>query len=173
MRTMVPLWVAVTALSLWWPMAARAAQPPQITRAVGTPQAVGVLHTLRVIPEACTRIQGRFTGNAAAPYDFDVVRTNARCQPRAQLVDAAKVSPEGTPGWRYVDLVRVPSASCPSQQAVVRLWGRDATTAVPPRLDAQGRSRVYLKDALGSAAADAGKLPVYAVEMDVAGRGCH
>ena len=91
---------------------AHAAEPqPEIQRAVGAPPAVGALHTLRVIPEACARIQGKFTGNSAKPYDFAVVQTGTRCQPRAKLVDAAKVKPQGKPGWIYADLVRVPSAA--------------------------------------------------------------
>lgn len=152
---------------------AHAAEPqPEIQRAVGAPQAVGALHTLRVIPEACARIQGKFTGNSAKPYDFAVVQTGTRCQPRAKLVDAAKVKPQGKPGWVYADLVRVPSAACPSQQAVVRLWRHDAKAA-PPQLDAQGRSRLYLKESVDAARQNgAGEIPVYAVEMGMAGKGC-
>lgn len=152
---------------------AYAAEPqPEIQRAVGAPQAVGALHTLRVIPEACARIQGKFTGNSAKPYDFAVVQTGTRCQPRAKLVDAAKVKPQGKPGWIYADLVRVPSAACASQQAVVRLWRHDAKAA-PPQLDAQGRSRLYLKESVDAARQNgAGEIPVYAVEMGMAGKGC-
>ena len=152
---------------------AHAAEPqPEIQRAVGAPQAVGALHTLRVIPEACARIQGKFTGNSAKPYDFAVVQTGTRCQPRAKLVDAAKVKPQGKPGWIYADLVRVPSAACASQQAVVRLWRHDAKAA-PPQLDAQGRSRLYLKESVDAARQNgAGEIPVYAVEMGMAGKGC-
>ena len=152
---------------------AHAAEPqPEIQRAVGAPQAVGALHTLRVIPEACARIQGKFTGNSAKPYDFAVVQTGTRCQPRAKLVDATKVKPQGKPGWIYADLVRVPSAACASQQAVVRLWRHDAKAA-PPQLDAQGRSRLYLKESVDAARQNgAGEIPVYAVEMGMAGKGC-
>lgn len=152
---------------------AHAAEPqPAIQRAVGAPQAVGALHTLRVIPEACARIQGKFTGNSAKPYDFAVVQTGTRCQPRAKLVDAAKVKPQGKPGWIYADLVRVPSAACASQQAVVRIWRHDAKAA-PPQLDAQGRSRLYLKESVDAARQNgAGEIPVYAVEMGMAGKGC-
>src|SRR3546814_14098461 len=53
----------------------------------------GVVHTLRAIPEACARLQGEFTGDAAQPYRFAAVRTSATCQPRARLVDAAKARP--------------------------------------------------------------------------------
>src|SRR3546814_1290887 len=39
-----------------------AADPvPEITRPAATPQANGVVHTLRQIPEACARIEGAFT----------------------------------------------------------------------------------------------------------------
>lgn len=152
---------------------AHAAEPlPEIKRAVGSPQSDGVLHTLRVIPEACARIQGKFTGDASRPYDFALVQTSARCQPRAKLVDAAKVSPQGKPGWVYADLVRVPSAACPAQQAVVRIWRHDAKAA-PPALDAQGRSRLYLKESVDAASRDgAGDIPTYALEMGVAGKPC-
>ena len=53
---------------------------PEIQRAPATPQAVGALHTLRTIPEACARLEGRFTGDAAKPYAFAAVPTSPRCQ---------------------------------------------------------------------------------------------
>ena len=56
---------------------------PEIARAASTPQANGQAHTLRTIPEACARIEGRFTGQAADPYKFTLARTSANCQPRA------------------------------------------------------------------------------------------
>ena len=165
----IPLLASSLAL---FALTAQASEPqPEIRRAVGKPQAVGVLHTLRGFPEACTRIQGQFTGNAAKPYDFAVVPTGSRCQPRAKLVDAASVKPQGRPGWIYNDEVRVPSAACPSQQVVVRVW-RSTTTATPPKLDAQGRSRLYLKDSLAGMP-DAANVPVYAIEMGVAGKACN
>ncbi len=153
--------------------AAVAAEPqPEIQRPTGTPQAVGIVHTLRVIPEACARLQGRFTGDAAAPYTFTAVRTSARCQPRARLVDASGAKASVVNGWVLNDMIRVPHAACPAQQAVVRVWRKDAQAA-PPSLDAQGRSRIYLKDGLD--AADAGKLgaiPMYAAAMAVEGTAC-
>ncbi len=60
-----------------------AAETPELQRAVGVPQAVGAVHTLRQIPEACARLEGVFTGDAAAPYRFSAVRTSEQCQPRA------------------------------------------------------------------------------------------
>lgn len=145
---------------------------PEIQRSPVSPQVVGMLHTLRTIPEACARLQGQFTGNAAAPYTFAAVRTSDRCQPRARLVDAGGAKASVANGWILNDLIRVPSAACPSQQAVVRVWRKEANAA-PPKRDAQGRSRIYLKDGLD--AADAGKLgaiPMYAAAMQVEGRAC-
>ena len=145
---------------------------PEIRRAVATPQAIGAVHTLRTIPEACARIQGRFTGDPAAPYRFEVVRTSARCQPRAKLIDAAEVAPDTAQGWIFNDLIRVPSAACPTQQAVVRVW-RHPAAAAPPELDAQGRARIYLEQSLQQA--QAGKLPpvpLYAAALAVEGEAC-
>ena len=154
-------------------MAAFAADPaPEIKRQPAAPQAVGVVHTLRVIPEACARLEGQFTGNAGAPYKFAAVRTSERCGARARLVDAAREKPSVANGWVLNDIIRVPNAACASQQAVIRIW-RNGTKVAAPRLDAQGRSRVYLKD--GMDAAKAGNLaavPVYAVAMVVEGKGC-
>ena len=134
------------------PCLAFAAQDPtpEIKRQASTPQAEGKAHTLRTIPEACARIEGQFTGLAADPYKFTLARTSANCQPRARLVDAAKVKPSTKDGWIFNDVIRVPSASCPAQEAVVRVWRKPADAA-PPDLDAQGRSRIYLKDATDAA----------------------
>lgn len=165
----IPLLAAT--LALFALTAQASAQQPETKRPVAKPQATGVLHTLRVIPEACMSIQGKFTGNASKPYDFSAVPTGARCQARAKLVDAASVKPQGKPGWIYADEVRVPSAACPSQQAVVRLW-RSAAKAAPPKLDAQGRSRLYVKDSMAGKV-DAANVPTYAIEMGVAGKACN
>lgn len=165
--------LAHTGLLLAVAFAASAADPsPEIQRPPGAPQAVGATHTLRVIPEACARLEGRFTGDAATPYKFAAARTGERCQPRARLVDAAGAKASTANGWRLNDVIRVPSAACASQQAVMRIWRKDAK-AQPPGLDAQGRSRIYLKDGLD--AANAGKLgaiPMYAVAMAVEGLAC-
>ena len=153
---------------------ALAAEPmPEIHRDPATPQAPGVLHTLRQIPEACARIQGRFTGDPANPYTFEIVRTSPNCAPRAKLVDAAKVKPSEAEGWKFNDLVRVPSTQCATQFAVVRVWRLPVSTAVPPKLDAQGHSRIYLQEM--TAAAKAGKLnavPEYAVSTAIEGTPC-
>ncbi len=155
------------------PCLACAAQDPkpEITRQASTAQADGKAHTLRTIPEACARIEGQFTGQAADPYKFTLARTSANCQPRARLVDAAKVKPSTKEGWIFNDVIRVPSASCPSQEAVVRVWRKPAD-ATPPDLDAQGRSRIYLKDATDKARAKAPSVPMFAVAMAVEGKAC-
>ena len=145
---------------------------PEIQRAAGAPQADGVAHTLRTIPEACARLEGQFTGNSSKPYKFAAVPTSARCQPRARLVDATTAKASAATGWLLNDVIRVPSARCPSQQAVVRIW-RQAVKSAPPKLDAQGRSRIYLKDGLD--AARHGKLaamPVYAAALKLEGKAC-
>lgn len=151
---------------------ALAADPrPEINRDAVQPQQVGVVHTLRQIPEACARIEGAFTGDAAEPYRFAVVRTSPSCQPRARFVDAVKARPSQAEGWLFNDLIRVPSAGCASQQAVVRVWRKPVEQAV--KLDGQGQSRVYLDDAKQAAAG--GKLaaiPMFAAEMGVEGEGC-
>jgi hypothetical protein len=157
--------------ALAWPVAA-ADPAPEIQRPAATPQAVGAVHTLRTIPEACARIEGRFTGEPAAPYKFNVVRTSASCQPRARLVDAGKVHPQAGEGWIFNDLIRVPRAGCATQQAVVRIWRRPAGAA-PPELDAQGRSRIYLEQSQQQA--QAGKLPpvpLYAAALSIEGETC-
>lgn len=152
---------------------ATAAEPvPEIQRKPGAPQAVGVLHTLRTIPEACARLQGQFTGNAASPYKVSAERTSARCQARARLVDAASAKPSATNGWVLNDVIRVPRAGCSTQQAVVRVWRKDAKPQ-PPKLDAQGRSRIYLKKGLDdSRAGNLEAIPLYAASMAVAGLAC-
>jgi len=75
-----PLLVACLAIAA----PAWAADPkPEIARPAAAPQAVGAVHTLRQIPEACARLEGAFTGDAAQPYRYAPVRTSPQCQPRA------------------------------------------------------------------------------------------
>src|SRR5690606_33904778 len=70
------------------PLPLLAANPkPEIERPAASAQANAALHTVRQIPEACTRIEGRFTGEASAPYDMQLVRTSEQCQPRAMFLD--------------------------------------------------------------------------------------
>ena len=151
----------------------QAADPaPEIRRAAASPQAVGVVHTLRTIPEACTRLEGQFTGNAGTPYKFAAARTSERCAPRAKLVDAATAKAAVANGWLLNDVIRVPEAACPSRQAVVRVWRKDIKP-LPPKLDAQGRSRIYLKDSMDAARAGELKpIPVFAAVMTLEGLAC-
>jgi hypothetical protein len=151
--------------------AVAAGSKPEITRGVGTPQAVGAVHTVRAIPEACARLEGVFTGDAAQPYRFAAVKTAANCQARARFVDFAKVQPSAAKGWKFNDEVRVPSAACPSQQAVVRVWRKPVEVA-PPQLDAQGRARIYLHDAKQQAQRGAPNVPLYAAQLKLEGKAC-
>lgn len=152
---------------------ALAADPtPEIQRPAATPQAVGVQHTVRQIPEACALIVGQFTGQASNPYTFNVSRTSPTCQARARLVNADKAKPSTAGGWIFNDIVRVPSAECPSLSAVLRVWRKPAESG-PPKLDAQGRARIYLKDSTD--AAKAGQLaavPQFAIAMGTEGTPC-
>jgi len=148
------------------------AQEPEIERAVGTPQAVGAAHSLRTLPEACARLEGMFTGEAGRPYAFTAVRTRANCQPRAQLVDAAKAMPSPEAGWKLNDVIRVPNAACPSQMAVVTVWRKPGATK-PPELDAQGRARIYLAESMADARAGRlAQLTQYAAAMTLEGEPC-
>jgi hypothetical protein len=154
-------------------LAMAADSTPELQRPVGTPQAVGVAHTLRQIPEACARLEGVFTGDAAQPYTFTTVRSSPTCQPRARFVDFDQAAPSEASGWKLNDVIRVPSAQCPSQQAVVRVWRKPADNT--PQLDGQGQSRIYLEEAKQQAAA--GKIaripiPLFAAQMKVEGKAC-
>lgn len=163
---------ALLALCVCLPLSA-ADPAPEIKRDPGKPQPANALHTLRQIPEACARLEGMFTGNAAEPYKFATVRTSPNCQPRARLVDAAKARPSVQAGWTFNDLIRVPSADCPSQVAVVRVWRKAAGGANPPKLDAQGRSRLYLTEMQAKAkAGNLDAIPMFAAQMAVEGKAC-
>ncbi len=151
---------------------ALAAETPELQRAVGAPQAVGAVHTLRQIPEACARLEGVFTGQAAEPYRFSAVRTSEQCQPRAHFVDYAKAQPSADKGWKLNDVIRVPNAACPAQQAVVRVWRLPVNNT--QALDGQGQSRIYLEEAKKQAAA--GKIPqvtMFAAQLQVEGKACN
>lgn len=172
MRQTVALPLLAACLALAAPV--RAADPaPEIGRPVGTPQSVGAVHTLRQIPEACARLEGAFTGDVAQPYRYAPARTNPQCQPRARLVDFDKVKPSAATGWKLNDVIRVPSASCPTQQAVVRVWRKPGSAALPPA-DGQGQTRIYLQDAKQQAAtaAQAPSLTLFAAKLDVEGKAC-
>ncbi len=166
-----PAFLAVAALAVTFN--ATAADPtPEIKRDAVKPQAIGAVHTLRTIPEACARMEGQFTGQAAQPYKYAVVRTSPNCQARAKFVDAAKAKPSEAAGWKFNDVIRVPNATCATQQAVVRVW-RMPANATPPKLDAQGRSRIYLKESVDAAKkGDISAVPMYAAAMSVEGVPC-
>lgn len=158
-------------LALLPALAATAAETPERQRPVGAAQPVNVTHTLRQIPEACARLEGTFTGDAAAPYRFVVARTSEQCQPRAKFVDFDKAQPSEAKGWKLNDVIRVPSAACPAQQAVVRVWRLPVEQK--PALDGQGQSRIYLEDAKKQAAAgQIAKIPMFAAQMTVEGKAC-
>jgi len=149
---------------------AKADPKPEISRGPVQPQAPNAVHTLRQIPEACARLEGMFTGQADEPYAFTVVRISPQCQPRARFVDAAKARPAEN-GWLLNDVIRVPNAACPSQQAVVHVWRKPVDKTV--KLDGQGQQRIYLEEQ--SQKAKAGQLdavPMFAAQMKVEGAAC-
>jgi hypothetical protein len=86
-------------------------------------------------------------------------------------MDYDKVQPSAAKGWKLNDIIKVPSASCAGQQAVVQVWRKPAGQEL--QLDGQERARLYLQDA--KAQAQAGKLaalPAYAAKLDVEGKPC-
>lgn len=138
---------------------ARSAPPaPEIRRDPLPPQAVGVQHTLRVIPEACAYLRGAFTGDPALPYRYGASRTSPQCQPRARLVDPAKTQPSAAAGWILNDVIRVPDAACPQRAAVVSVWRKPVAPRAP--LDSRGQPRIYLEEAKRQA--EQGKLAALA-----------
>lgn len=143
----------------------------EIERPAAAAQAVGAVHTVRQIPEACTRIEGRFSGDASTPYDMQLVRTSPQCQARAVFLDASKVSPSEAAGWKLNEVVRVPSAACSTQQALIEVWRKPVGQQV--KLDGQGQNRVYLEE--GKAQAAAGRLaalPAYSAKLSMEGKAC-
>jgi hypothetical protein len=136
---------------------------PEIQRPDATPQTVGATHTLRTIPEACVRLEGVFTDDAAAPYRFHAVSTG-RCAQRAAYVETDAV-PDAASGWILNDRIRVPRADAPTCVATIDIWRKPGDTA-PPALDAQGRSRIYLDKPQKPA-----KAPMFTAVLGVAGCG--
>jgi len=152
--------------------AAAADAVPELQRPVGTAQAVGAVHTLRQIPEACARLEGVFTGEAAEPYRFSIVRSSPTCQPRARFVDYTQAAPSTAAGWKLNDVIRVPNAGCPAQQAVVKVWRKPAENQ-PPKLDGQGQSRIYLEEAKQQAASGkVAPVSMFTAQMTLDGT-CH
>ncbi len=155
------------------PGIANAGAQPEIKREPFPAQAPGKVHTIRIIPEVCAYLQGSFAAEAApaAPYRYGAARTGKRCQPRARLVDPAKANPSVEAGWILNDLIRIPNAACPAQQAVIRIWRKPTNSA--PQLDGEGRPRIYLEDAKRQAAAGRiAPLPQYAAVLAIEGRSC-
>jgi hypothetical protein len=156
-------------------LAQGAAPVPEVRRDPYPPQAPGSVHTIRILPEACAYLQGGFAAAASTGgpvYRYGARRTAGRCQPRARLVDPAQAAPSISSGWILNDLIRIPNADCPAQQAVIRIWRKPADTAAP-RPDAQGRPRIYLEEAKRRAESGAlPSLPQYAAVLEIEGRGC-
>lgn len=148
------------------------AQPvPELQRPTGSAQPIGVVHTLRQIPEACVRMEGSFTGELSQPYRFTVVRSSPTCQPRARFVEFSKAHPDEAGGWKLNDIIRVPNAACPKQQAVVYVWRKPVV--VNTQRDGQGQSRIYLDDAKKQAdAGQSGQIPMYTAQVAVDGAAC-
>ena len=95
---------------------------------LGAAQAVGAVHTLRQIPEACARLEGTFTGDAAQPYRFAPVRTSEQCQPRARFVDYAKAQPSADKGWKLNDVI-----VANENTAVSAIWNQFTNPTSPQR----------------------------------------
>ncbi len=140
----VPLAAAMVLMAI--PAIAGAAESaqPEIQREPASPQPVGQVHTLRNIPEACVRLEGQFTGDAATPYRFRAVKRDP-CAQRAAYIERSglKQPPKAAAGWILNDRIRVPRADAPACVAVLEVWRRAGDVA-PPKLDPQGRSRIFL-----------------------------
>lgn len=141
---------------------------PEVARAPAVAQADGQEHTLRQIPEACVRLQGRFTGTQPA-YALEAVPTRPDCQPRARFDGLVEARPESGP-WRINDVIRVPSATCPGLAAVLTVWRRPGEGGALA-LDAQGRARIVLRDAMQGRVAEAAPTH-YAATLAVEGAAC-
>ncbi len=123
------------------PVATLAAEP-EISRPVGKPQAVGVPHGLRTIPEACAQLEGRFDADASAPYALSA-RPKTPCQPRAAFDTALTQPPAAGAGWILNDVIRVPRADRADCIATISVW-RHPGTMTPIEHDGQQRVRLYL-----------------------------
>lgn len=174
-RVLAAALLATTLLAPGLAFAQGAAPVPEIRRDPYPPQVPGSVHTIRILPEACAYLQGGFAAPASADgpvYRYGARRTAGRCQPRARLVDPAQARPSAASGWILNDLIRIPNADCPAQQAVIRVWRKPAD-APALRPDAQGRPRIYLEEAKRRAESGAlPSLPQYAAVLEIEGRGC-
>lgn len=151
--------VLVTALAVAVPLRAQEPAPRS-----GAPQAPGAVHTVRQIPEACTRLEGRYAQpGAATPYVLETVALGGNCQARARYVDGGQAQPSASTGWVLNDVIRIPEAACPGREAVVQVW-RKAGDAVPAR-DGQGQTRVYLDESRSKAASAASALALFSAVL--------
>lgn len=157
--------IPVAAALLALPVAA-AAQQPEIERGPATAQAAGAVHTLRTITEACTRLEGVFTGGGEPPYRIRAVKSSPGCQPRARF--EREVVPDTDAGWILNDRITVPSAACAGQSAMVEVW-RLPGTAAPPELDAQGKARIYFKEGQQGQRPDTTGLQRYTATLETTG----
>lgn len=133
------------------------------------PQADGAAHTLRQIPEACTRLEGAFTGQTASPYRLQLRQTRPDCQPRARFVSAAQAAPGKATGWVLDERILVPSAACAGLQVELQVWKHRAAGAALAR-DGQGQGRVYLDQARQQASTgQLAALPAYSARLLVHG----
>lgn len=150
----------------------RAQEPgPEIQRPPGSPQAVGAVHTVRQIPEACVRLEGSYAqAGAAAPYALQVVPLGGACQPRARYVGAEQAQPSAAAGWTLNDVVKIPEAACPGREAVVQVWRKSGADA--PARDGQGQARIYLEQGREQAAAGASRLPQYSAVLQAPQGAC-
>lgn len=164
-RQSLLLVLLATALALVMPLRAQP-QAEGPTPRVGAPQAPGALHTVRQIPEACVRLEGRY---AAAGYDLQVVPVGGACQPRARFVDAARAQPSATAGWTLNDVVRIPEAACAGREAVVQVWRKAGGTVAR---DGQGQTRVYLEEGREQAASAAASLPQFSAVVQTPSGAC-
>src|SRR3546814_16871728 len=68
-----------------------------------------------------------------------VLFASRRRHTRCALVTGVQTCALPIAGWKFNDLIRVPSAACPSQRAVVRVWRKPVV--VGEERDGQGQAR--------------------------------
>lgn len=161
---------SASGLSLLVALSAAAAAPqarPQ--RSPASPQADGVAHTLRQIPEACVRLQGAFTGRAEQPYALQAVPTHERC-PRRAVFAGIGDAPAASEGWQLDEQIVVPSSACPGMAMQLSMWHRQGQVQAAGR-DGQGQVRVYLDQLQqGQTARAPSALPQWRASWQVQGR---
>ncbi|ADV28466.1 hypothetical protein Psesu_2637 [Pseudoxanthomonas suwonensis 11-1] len=126
----------------------------------GAPQQPGAVHTVRQIPEACVRLEGRYAEPGAADaYDLQVVPLGGACQARARFVESAQARPSAASGWTLSDVIRIPEARCAGREAEVQVWRKGGNA--PGARDGQGQARVYLEQGREQAVSAASALPQF------------